>query len=402
MGTKNTSSENPSHYTEESNKELHVHIHNNPENEYNSSEIDLKLLLNKLWERKYNILKTTLLFGVLGILIAFLSRVEYESSASLILESQSSQSTAMSLLQQYGGVLGISGAGSTGGEDLSPQLYPKIAESIPYQLELMHRPITFATLDTTISVHRYFNDIYEPSGIDYLKKYTIGLPGKILNLPETILNWFTPSTSGIVSNDISREFSVDSIYVPNSAELSTMSYLTSRVKILREESGIIKVTVEMPDPRAAAEVGREAIRLLKEYIQRYKTQKSKSDLAFIQQQTSRIRKQFEEAQQELAEFRDSNINLSTATARTREQELESEYQRYSSIYNSLSQQLERAKIRVQENTPVFSFLEPIKQPISNSKPNYEFLIIISLLLGMLISFGLTFSRVYADLFITNK
>ncbi|MDZ7717087.1 MAG: hypothetical protein U5J95_12840 [Balneolaceae bacterium] len=75
------------------------------------------------------------------------------------------------------------------------------------------------------------------------------------------------------------------------------------------------------------------------------------------------RKRFEQAQQQLAEFRDSNINLATAKAQSREQELQSQYDLTFNLYNSLSQRLEQAKLDLQEETPVLTVLQPVSVPL---------------------------------------
>lgn len=398
--SKDTGSEGTSHKIDKSSGEIHVHVHNQETGNYPSEEIELSKLFKHFWDKRYFIAKFATGLAIVGVLIAFISPVEYESTASLMQESQSPQSTAQSLLQQYGGFLGISNSGTTAGGNISSQMYPKITESVPFQLELMQKPIYFSTIDTTLRLKDYFHSVHEPAMLDYVKEYTLGLPRKIINLPATVISWFSSGSTSSPAPATRTEFRPDSIYVPTSREMSTMSILNSRVNINQEDGGgTIQVSVLMPDPRAAAETAQKAIQLLKEYVQEYRTQKAKSDLSFIQEQVDRVRAQFEEAQLNLAEFRDSNVNISTARARTREQELQTEYDRYSSLYNSLSQQLERAKISVQESTPVFSILEPVQQPIGKSKPNYEFIVIASFLIGIVLACGWVFFLVFREVFI---
>ncbi|MDZ7771647.1 MAG: GNVR domain-containing protein [Balneolaceae bacterium] len=98
----------------------------------------------------------------------------------------------------------------------------------------------------------------------------------------------------------------------------------------------------------------------------------------------RVRGQFEKAQAEWAEFQDSNLNPATTRAQVRGEELQAEYQRLSNLYNSLSQQLQQARIRVQESTPVFSIIQPVNQPLEKSKPKSSLILLFSILLGAMV------------------
>ncbi|MDZ7692664.1 MAG: hypothetical protein U5K69_16310 [Balneolaceae bacterium] len=98
------------------------------------------------------------------------------------------------------------------------------------------------------------------------------------------------------------------------------------------------------------------------------------DLEFAEQQMERAEQRFQEIQTKLAEFRDSNVNLATARAQTREQQLQSEYDLAFNVYNSLAQQVEQARMRVQEQTPVVSILQPIQIPIDDTTSGLMILI----------------------------
>lgn len=342
-------------------------------------EIDLVELARLFWGKREKILKITGAFLLLGLLIALFSPKEYETSATLMPESQSSQSRMGSLLQQYGGLLGMSGNFDMGSEGSIPtQLYPNIVQSLPFQAELMNTPVRFKAYDTTATPHIFFTEINSPSVLGYIKKFTIGLPGQIIGL-------FSQDNEKEVSLpvDIDRE----EILLLSEKQMQTINTLRERINVvLDEQSGVLTLTATMPDPQAAAELGHAGIRLLKEYMREYRTQKATEDLEFIRRQTKEARQRFEQAQLRLAKFRDSNVSLATAKARTREQELQSEYDLAFGIYNSLNQQLEQAKITVQEQTPVFSVLQPVNVPLNDTTSGMLVLILTGML-GGIISLG---------------
>jgi uncharacterized protein involved in exopolysaccharide biosynthesis len=318
---------------------------------------------------------------VLGLLIALLAPKEYSTSATLMPETQSAQSGASGLLQQYGGMLGISGSQLSGGQEgtIPPQLYPNIVQSLPYQVELMNTEVYFSEYDTTATVHDFFSKIHSSfSLVGFIKGYTIGLPGKIIGLFKAEEEQGRP-----LPKKVDRE----AVLSLSKEQMETVKTLRERLSIsVDQETGILTLTSEFPDPQAAAEIGRVGINLLKENVKEYRTEKARQNLQFVQEQVQEAKKRFEEAQNKLAEFRDSNQNLATAKAQSREQELQSQYDLTFNLYNSLSQRQEQAKLDLQEDTPILSVLQPVSVPLEDNTSGL-LILVVSGMLGGIIALG---------------
>ena len=151
---------------------------------------------------------------------------------------------------------------------------------------------------------------------------------------------------------------------------------------LDEESGIVSVSVTLPDNLAAAAVTEYTIEELTEYLTEYRTEKVLRALTFVEEQLATAEARFEEAQLTLAEFRDSNQGMLSARAQTEEQRLNSEYQIAFNLYNSLTQQYEEAKLKVQEETPVFKTLEAVQVPLQDETSGAMILIVFIMLSGI--------------------
>lgn len=344
-------------------------------------QIDLKELILFFWDKRLVAAKITGFFILLGIAIALFSQVEYQANATLLSEAQTNQSNASSLLQQYGGLLGFGGGQNTMPEGtIPPQLYPDVVQSLPYLVELMNKEIHFASYDTTVTVHTFFNEIHEHFSLtQILKGYTIGLPGKIIGLFKSDTNPPHPLVTKVDR---------DSILSLSNEQMNTANALRERLAVnVNQETGVISVSAEFPDPMAAADILQAGITLLKDYMRDYRTRKAQNDLEFVQEQVEKAKNRFEEAQNKLAEFRDSNLNLATAKAQTRGQELQSQYELAFNLYNSLSQQLQQNQLQVQEQTPVFSILQPVSVPLSKSAPNRTLIVIVSGILGVIAASG---------------
>jgi capsule polysaccharide export protein KpsE/RkpR len=260
---------------------------------------------------------------------------------------------------------------------IPPILYPQIVSSLPFQLELLNHEVRFNDFDTTTTVYNFFNEVYTPSILSHVKVYTIGLPAKIIGL-------FKEEETEL---DLPQGFEADSIISVTKAQMEIIENLRGRVNVsLSEETGVINLSAEMPDPNAAAQVAKISIELMKEYVTQYRTRKAQEDLQFSQEQLESAEQRFREAQDRLAEFRDANINLSTAKAQTQQQRLQSEYDLTFNVYNSMAQQVEQAKLKVQEQTPVVSVLQPVQVPVDDETSGLMVLLIFTLV-AVMIAFG---------------
>ena len=344
--------------------------------QYDEDEIDLLELAKTIWNKRMFILKIVGIGAFLGVIIALLSPKEYKSTSTLMPEySTESQGGASSLLRQYGGLFGVSGGSyNSNSNAIRVDLYPNIVQSTNFQMQLMQQPFYFSDIDTTATLFEYFTELNSAGVLGFVAEYTIGLPGKILGaiLPKKELMTSVPGATeeSLVLNLSKEEFEV-------------INTLRGKISAsLDEESGIVSVTVTLPDNVAAAAVTEYTIRELTEYLTEYRTEKVLRDLTFVEEQLATAEVRFEAAQLALAEFRDSNQGNLSARAQTDEQRLNSEYQIAFNLYNGLTQQYEEAKLKVQETTPVFKTLEPVQVPINDETSGAMILIVFIMLSGI--------------------
>ena len=121
-------------------------------------------------------------------------------------------------------------------------------------------------------------------------------------------------------------------------------------------------------------------------------------MEFIKGRYEESKGEFEKAQDVLAAFRDENKNISSEIMRTQEERLQNEYQLAFDVYSELAKQLEQAKIKVAENTPVFSIIKQVVVPIEKSKPKRAMILIIWLLLGCCVGIGVVFWKNFISAF----
>jgi Uncharacterized protein involved in exopolysaccharide biosynthesis len=341
-------------------------------------EIDLLELARKLWDNRKFILKVTAIFAAIGLFVAIFSAKEYASSVTMVPQLGDGKSKAGGLagLAAMAGVnLGDMGGG---GDVLSPTIYPKIMASVPFQKDLMQTKVKFDNIPHEITLYDYYtNDDYQPFNLfASIKKYTIGLPGVIMK-----------AIGG--NENMKNESMKASPYLKlTEKEGDVAKLLSSKVSLaINEKEGTLNLTANMPEALASTQVVEAARLLLQKYITDFKVDKVKQNLDFIQQRYNEAKRSFEQKQMQLAEFKDGNRNVILASTQTAGDRINAEYSLLYSVYSELAKQLEQAKIKVKDATPVLTVIEPAVVPNNKSKPNGPLTLIAFIFVGVLLGSG---------------
>ena len=354
-----------------------------PQQPVEEDEIDLIQLTKTLWKSRKTVIKITIIFMVLGLLVAIFTPPEYQVTTVMVPQvGGKSKLGGLSSLAAMAGVnLNVSG-----GSELSPMVYPEIVKSIPFKKALIQTKLTFEGIDHPVTYYDYYMDYAKTGFLGNIMKYTIGLPGtikKALFAKKKARVKPLADTSGL-------------IWLTNAQE-GLAKQLDNTVYVnVDNKTGNVSLTAIMPQPLAAAQLGQRAQELLQKFIIHYKIKKTKAQLKFIQGRYVVRKKDFEAAQDRLASFLDKNRNVSTAIAKAQQERLQNEYQLAFGVYSSLAQQLEQAKIQVKQETPVFSIIQPITVPNERFKPKRTQILIIWIFIGIIIGIGWVFGKEYLD------
>lgn len=341
-------------------------------------EIDLVEIVRKLWKNRKFILRITLAFMVLGVLVALLSAKEYSAGSMMV--SQSSQKNVGGSLGGLAAMAGINLGSVGGGETLSPKMYVKILESLPFQKELMQTPIKFEEYEQPVTLFDYFtNEKYQKFSVGgAIKKYTIGLPGVIVG-----------AIRGEKDEELHRPEGIGTLQMLTLKEKRCMETLKRLVTLnLNDKDGYVQLTATMPEPLAAAQLAERVQTLLQRYITEFKIEKVQSNLDFVQERFDEAKRNFEQIQRERAVFKDANKNIYSAQAQTQGEQLDTRYNLALSVYSELAKQLEQAKIQVKETTPILTVIDPVTVPLERSKPKRALILAAFTFLGGFVGIGL--------------
>ena len=343
-------------------------------------EIDLIALAKTFWSGRRTIIKSILICGILGFLNAITSPKEFKATMIMVPSGGSGGSN-------LGGLAVLAGINlnANAGGDLSPNIYPQILSSLPYQLELMKTPLNFSGLSEPVTLIDYYTEIQKPN---LLRKYTIGLPGVILGLPGAILAAIKgEEKKNIETLEKKKPFELTGKQQSGRSILSGLISLTVNAKV-----GTITLTAKMPEALAAAQLGQRAQELLQQHITEFKIKKTKENLDFIQERYNETKAEFEKAQVNLAIVTDRNKNFTSVLPRIEIDRIQTRYTITFNVFQDLAKQIEQAKIQVKQDTPVFTIIEPISVPTTRSNNNQLKILLIWLFLGGVLGTGIVFGR----------
>ena len=144
------------------------------------------------------------------------------------------------------------------------------------------------------------------------------------------------------------------------------------------------MSIEMQDPYVAATVLEAVVENLKTYVSDYRTSKARQDVENLSVICEERRQDYYDAQQAYAKYTDANKNVVLNSTKAEAQRLQQEMNLAYQVYSQVATQLEGARIKVQQDKPVFAVLEPVTVPYKKSAPSKaKILVVFTLLSGCL-------------------
>ncbi|MAN87763.1 MAG: hypothetical protein CL555_13300 [Algoriphagus sp.] len=335
-----------------------------------NESVDIGELFRFFAKQKKRLLTSLLIMLGFGLVVILLTRNHYSSTLKFVAQNNSSSG---GIMRQLGGLSGLNlgdfNSQETG--NISPQLYQEIIYSYPFLWRLSKKSIEIEGQKQKLGL--YVEENRRPSIPSLIKKYTIGLPNVLFGEEPPQINLDSEIKDSLVFAQ--REL------IPMFNEYRKLILLTEDPK-----NGSISIETQTVSPEVSAQVSAHVFELLSEYVTEYKTEKAKQNLEFIQERFLEAQSKFYDTQKSLSNFRDRNQNLNFSSARAQEERLLAEYNLASNLYNNLAIQLDQAKIKVQEDIPQLTIINPPVVSYQVSKPNIPLILALSVFLGVIIAF----------------
>ncbi|GAB2597661.1 lipopolysaccharide biosynthesis protein [Spirosoma areae] len=328
-------------------------------------EIEIRLgdIVQFLKDSRRSSLIGGLTFLIIGALYAFSKPNLYTVQVTVMPEVQS-KASGLGGLGSLAGLAGLDIAGVGGGsmDAIRPDIYPDVLQSVPFALQLLRQPVYSQLLEKETSLQTF---------VEEQSKQT--LLGGLLSSDDTETPVPDPGNrSRTLHITKKQENLINQIHAAVAAAYD-------------KKTGIITVAATLPDPVVAATVARLSLEYLTNYMVSYRTEKTRNQVRFLARQVDEAKSRYQRAEYALSNYRDQNRSVYLNTAKIEEQRLQANFLLTQTVFNDLSKQLEQAKIKVAEESPVFKILEPARIPLKKSGPKRSLIIVGFTIVGIFLS-----------------
>ena len=318
--------------------------------------MELKDIIQLFMSNKKTYGIITLIALVFGIIVVTSIPKQYTAKVMLSPETNND----MSKLGGLGSIASSMGLNmnNSNTDAIGPQFYPNVVSSTSFIVGLFD--IKIKSDDGKIKTSLY----------DYLKNYQKSPWWSMLNP----LGWIATTEKSETNNKKIDAFRLTENQTKIVTNLKGMISCS-----VDQETNIITIKVTAQDPLISAVLVDSVSNRLQAFITDYRTSKAKHDLAYTKKLYVEALADYKKSQEKFAAYSDANEDVILQSYKSRQDELENDMQLRYNIYTQLVQQLQLAKAKVMERTPVYAVIEAPTVPTRPSAPHKLILLVLFLI-----------------------
>ena len=335
---------------------------------YNDDSINIIEILSSLWKKKNYIYKSTILFGIIGILYSITLDNIYTASSIFYPHFEKNNISKEQGLRNLAGLAGID-IGTESSENIPPTLYPNIISSPQFKIKILDEKINI--LENKITYREYLMSTKSTFDLKKILKYPISIISEMFS-----------------NSDIDNNNDNIKILKLTKEEYQLHKYLEEVIFLeLNDEEGFIKLSVKDQNALIASQIANTANQILQKNIIDFKIKNIENTYEFVSSQLESAKNNFYLYQDSLAKFSDRNINIKSDLFLNQYSRIESEYLIMQNVYNELALNKEKTAIELKKNTPIFTIIKPVVIPNEKSEPTRSLIVFLFLITGfVLVSF----------------
>ena len=331
------------------------------------TEVDLLQLMVKALSRWKFILKVSICFMVLGLIMAITSIKEYTSEIMVAPESSNSSMMGGGL-GSLAAMAGFDLGGIQGDDAIYPLLYPDIVQSLPFLSALFDVNVKSADGEIDTTYYYYVDELQKENWVGYIMSLPMEAIKKVVELFSSKENGGDPA--------------VFDAYNLSEKQMQMIENLKKDISIsVDKKTDVITLSFTDQDPLIAATMVDTIMCRLQNQITAYRTQKVVDDCTYIEKLYLKSKADYEKAQEVYASYVDRNRNVTQERFLIEKERLEADKNLKNTLYTQWAQQLMLAQAKVQEYTPVFVTLKPAAVPALPSSMRKLMIILLYTFLG---------------------
>ena len=348
-------------------------------------EVSLLDILLVLARHKTLILRTVLVFTLLGVTYALLAPEEFTSEARVVREAQEGGGGGGGL---PGGIpsgalssFGINLGGSASG--LTPAAFPEILESREVRLAVARDTFRFPDVEQPMTFLEYANR--PPGSVDLLLKYTLMLPFTVKDvIADALSGGSEPGKNQVAGTEIGQLTEEE-----HRAIKAVGGKIASSVD---EENGLMTISATARGPQLASSVAESFLNHFTTRVREIRTEKVRKRLNFVKDRFQEAEQELETAEERLAQFLERNQNPTAATLQFRRDRLQRQVSFKEQLYSNLQGQLTQTRLDFQRQQPVVTVVEEPVAPMLRSAPKRTLITVFAFMLGLVFGMGAALVR----------
>ncbi|PSQ97771.1 MAG: chain-length determining protein [Bacteroidetes bacterium SW_9_63_38] len=344
-----------------------------PETPAREDEVSLLDILLVLARNKTLILRTVLVFTLLGVTYSVLAPLEYTSETKVAREAKSK---GPDLPSGLGGIAGglaggaISGilGGASGG--LGPQAFPEVLKGRAVRLAVVRDTFRFPDAERPMTYVDYVN---RPPGIlGTILNYTVKLPWTLKEKVTEASRAPAPAGTAEAGQPL----------IPSEEEDEALESIEERIAAtVSQETGLMTIAVTAGGPQLASSLAESFLDHFTTRVRTIRTEKVREQLQFVEGRFEEAEQELEVAEDRLAQFLERNQNPTTATLQFRRDRLQRQVSFKEQLYSELQSQLTQTRLDLQQRQPVVTVVEEPVPPTNRSAPKRTLIVLLSVVFG---------------------
>lgn len=331
--------------------------------------------------------------AVLAVIVAFSTPKIYKAKVMLAPES-SSGNNLTSGINSLASMVGMNMKLGSSSDALYPEIYPDLMKSTDFLVGLFPVKVTSLKGDINEDYYTYLkSDQKSP-----FWAYPMGLAMRGLN---SLLGGGDEEDGG--SGNVGKKDKGVNPFHLTREQFRVVESISGKLKCsVDKKTNVITIEVTDQDPLIAASMADSVKSRLQVFITRYRTNKARNDLAYMEKLFKEAKEQYTRIRQRYAEYADANQDLLLEAYKSKLDDMENEMQLRYNIYTQVSEQLQLAKSKVQEQTPAFTVVQSATVPIIHSSKPKVYTLIQFVFLALLIRFSMLAYRNRKSIFILTQ
>jgi uncharacterized protein involved in exopolysaccharide biosynthesis len=328
------------------------------------SLLDILLVLAR---HKTLIVRTVLVFTLLGVTYALLAPEEFTSEARVVREAQQEGGNlpggiSPGALSGFGINLGGSASG------LSPAAFPDVLQSREVRLAVVQDTFRFPDTEQPMTYVDYVNQSAGPLGT--VLDYTLFLPWTLKGMIGSMISEM-PAPAGTTEGG--------QPLIPSEEENAALKSIADKIAAsVDDETGLMTITANAGGPQLAASLAESFLDHFTTRVRDIRTEKVREQLEFVEGRFEEAERELETAENQLAQFLEQNQNPTTASLQFRRDRLQRQVSFKEQLYSELQSQLTQTRLDLQRRQPVVTVVEKPVPPMNRSAPQRSLIVLFSL------------------------